>query len=105
MSSTGTARIEAQGSGFSCDSIRGLAQRTHVLRSGPDGVAWELWLRGPLPEHVGLVAGLWAGDADSAESRHRLIADGELWLMFNLGPPQRVVEMDGSTTGVGAVYR
>ena len=50
-----------------------------------------------------MVAGLWAGDADTLESRHRLIPDGELWLMFNLGPPQRVVEREG--TGSGAVYR
>jgi AraC-like DNA-binding protein len=51
---------------------------------------------------VGLVAGLWAGDADTRESRHQLIPDGELWLMFNLGPPQRVVEVDG--TGIGPIY-
>jgi AraC-like DNA-binding protein len=62
-----------------------------------------LWLRTPLPEHTGLVAGLWAGDADTREARHRLIPDGEVWLMFNLGPPQRVVEADGA--GFGEVYR
>ena len=51
-------------------------------------------LRASLAEHAGLVAGLWAGDAESEHARHRLIPDGELWLMFNLGPPQRVVQLD-----------
>jgi AraC-like DNA-binding protein len=77
--------------------------RTQVYRGTPNGMAWELWLRTPLPEHRGLVAGLWAGDADTLESRHRLIPDGELWLMLNLGPPQRVVDVE--CLAAGAVYR
>jgi AraC-like DNA-binding protein len=70
--------------------------RTRALRGVSDGRAWELWLRTPLPEHAGLVAGLWAGDADSDFARHRLLASGELWLMFNLGPPQIVLDPDGA---------
>jgi AraC-like DNA-binding protein len=73
--------------------------RTRVLRGLSDGAGWELWLRTPLPEHAGLVAGLWAGDADSEFARHRLLPSGEMWLMFNLGPPQLVVEPDGTKPG------
>jgi AraC-like DNA-binding protein len=77
--------------------------RTRVLRGPAEGLAWELWLRSPLPEHAGLIAGLWAGDADSDHACHRLLPSGELWLMFNLGPPQLVLEPDGA--GPGQVYR
>jgi AraC-like DNA-binding protein len=77
--------------------------RTRAIRGCTKGVAWELWLRAPMPEHAGLLAGLWAGDADSDSSRHRLIPDGEMWLMFNLGPPQRVNEVNGA--GRGQIYR
>ena len=69
--------------------------RTRVLRGISNGRSWELWLRTPLPEHAGLIAGLWAGDSDSDYARHRLIASGELWLMFNLGPPQLVLDPEG----------
>jgi AraC-like DNA-binding protein len=77
--------------------------RTRVLRGCNGGVAWELWLRAPAPEFGGLIAGLWAGDGDSDFARHRLIPDGELWLMFNLGPPQRVIGTDAA--GPGEVFR
>jgi AraC-like DNA-binding protein len=79
----------------------GWQSRTRVLRGCTEGVAWELWLRTPLPEHASLVAGLWAGDADSDYARHRLLPSGEMWLMFNLGPPQLVVEPNGASQ----VYR
>jgi AraC-like DNA-binding protein len=103
MSSINTARTRSVDNGLSSRSDVGPAQRTQVFRGDADGPAWELWLRTPLRKHVGLVAGLWAGDVDSLESRHRLIPDGEMWLMFNLGPPQRVVPLDGS--GSGPVFR
>jgi AraC-like DNA-binding protein len=77
--------------------------RTRVIRGNSDGVAWELWLRTPLAEHASQIAGFWAGDADSDYARHRLLPSGEMWLMFNLGPPQRVVGADGA--GPGQVYR
>src|ERR1700733_13935429 len=80
-------------------------ERTHWFCSGLDGPTWEMWWRSPLPEHAELVAGLWAGDSDASESRHRLIPDGELWLMFNLGPPQRVVSVDSAAPLAVAVYR
>jgi AraC-like DNA-binding protein len=103
MSSPRVAETRPVNGDFAQELCRQRNERTRVLRSGPETVAWELWLRTALPEHVGLVAGLWAGDADTGESRHRLIPDGELWLMFNLGPPQRVVAVDG--TGTGAIHR
>ena len=76
--------------------------RTVVLRE-QNPVPWELWLRAPPPALAGLVAGLWAGDAESEFARHRLVPSRELWLMFNLGPPQRVVEVGG--LGSGQVVR
>jgi AraC-like DNA-binding protein len=103
MSSSRAAETNTVNDGLTSEAAHQHRPRTRVYRSGPEGVTWELWLRTPLPEHTGLVAGLWAGDADTLESRHRLIPDGELWLMFNLGPPQRVVEVDGA--GTGPVYR
>jgi AraC-like DNA-binding protein len=77
--------------------------RTLVLRERTGPVSWELWLRKPPPALSGLVAGLWAGDADSDFARHRLLPSGELWVMFNLGPPQRVIEVGG--TGCGQLVR
>ncbi len=103
MSSVRATKIRAIGNEFASELADQHSPRTQVFRSGPDGVAWELWLRTPLPEQIGLVAGLWAGDADSLEARHRLIPDGEIWVMFNLGPPQRVVEVNRA--GPGEVYR
>lgn len=70
--------------------------RTRVLRQR-SGEAWELWLREPPPPLVGLVAGLWAGDGEASYARHRVLPNGELALMFNLGPPQRLVELGGSS--------
>lgn len=77
--------------------------RTVVLREQTGPVTWELWLRSPPPELSGLIAGLWAGDADSKFARHQTLPSAESWLMFNLGPPQRVVEMGG--IGRSDVYR
>jgi AraC-like DNA-binding protein len=71
------------------------AARTQVLR-GPDSAPWELWRRTPLPALGGRVAGLWAGRSIAPGARHRLLPNGELWLMFHLGPGQRLVECDGS---------
>ncbi len=72
--------------------------RTRLLRPPPgDGPSWELWLRDPLPGLAHMIVGLWAGDADADSAYHRTVPDGELSLMFNLGPPQRVVEPDGRT--------
>lgn len=74
-----------------------------VLRGEAEGVRWELWLREPPAELRGLVAGLWAGDADSPTACHRALPNGELWLMVNLGPAQRVVDPNGS--GAAEVVR
>jgi AraC-like DNA-binding protein len=65
--------------------------RTQVLRGQSAGVRWELWLRTPPAGFAGQVAGLWAGDADASFARHRQLPSGELWLMFNVGPPQRLL--------------
>jgi AraC-like DNA-binding protein len=69
--------------------------RTSVLRSGPDESGWELWRRNPAPALRGIVAGLWAGGTASGTARHRVLPNGEVNLMFHLGPAQRAVESDG----------
>src|SRR5262245_64052815 len=74
------------------------AARTSVLR-GPVEVPWEMWRRTPPPRLAGFVAGLWAASAIYAGARHRLLPNGELWLMFHLGPSQRLVERDGAPCG------
>ena len=79
------------------------ASRTTVLRNAPGDLAWELWLRTPAPGLTDLVAGLWAGDADATSASHRLLPNGELWVMFNLGPPQRVITDDAGAEG--EIYR
>jgi AraC-like DNA-binding protein len=72
------------------------AMRTRVTRSGPDEPgSWEFWQRTPPPALAGLVASLWAGDAEQAVARHRILPNGELMLMFHLGPTQRLTELDG----------
>jgi AraC-like DNA-binding protein len=69
--------------------------RTSVLRSGPDESGWELWRRNPAPALRAIVKGLWAGGTASGTSRHRVLPNGEVSLMFHLGPVQRAVECDG----------
>jgi AraC-like DNA-binding protein len=69
------------------------------MRGRSNGVAWELWLRAPPPELLGLLAGTWAADADSSHARHRMLPNGELWLTFNLGPPQHILDLDGTVPG------
>ena len=70
--------------------------RTRVLRSAPgDTAPWELWERPPPPSMRGLVAGLWAGSSARPVARHRTLPNGELSLMFHLGPTQRLLELDG----------
>ena len=70
--------------------------RTLVLRSAPgDAQPWELWERPPPASLRGLVAGLWAGSSARAVARHRTMPNGELTLMFHLGPTQRLLELDG----------
>jgi len=76
------------------------AVRTRVLR-GPREHPWELWRRMPLPVMRGLVAGLWAGRSVQPGARHRLLPNGELWLMVHLGPGQRMVECDGAPRDEG----
>jgi AraC-like DNA-binding protein len=70
--------------------------RTRVVRSGPDESFWEWWERTPSPSLAGLVAGSWAGDAEQAIARHRTLPNGELMLLFHLGPGQRLTERDGA---------
>ncbi len=77
--------------------------RTRVVREPPGESAWEMWVRTPPSALAGYVASLWAGDADAPYACHRVLPNGELMLMFNLGPPQRVVEGGGSARG--AVHR
>jgi AraC-like DNA-binding protein len=70
--------------------------RTRVLRSAPgDAETWELWERRPAESLRGLVAGLWAGSSPRPRTRHRALPNGELLLMFHLGPAQRLLELDG----------
>jgi AraC-like DNA-binding protein len=70
--------------------------RTRVLRSAAgDAQPWELWERTPLPSLRGLVAGLWAGSSVRPVARHRTLPNGELSLMFHLGPTQRMLELGG----------
>jgi AraC-like DNA-binding protein len=69
--------------------------RTRVLR-GTEDSPWELWRRSPPPRLAGYLAGLWAARAVGSGARHRLLPNGELWLMFHLGPPQQLVERDGT---------
>jgi AraC-like DNA-binding protein len=84
-------------------TIEPYPRRTQLLRGHSHGTWWELWLRTPPPGCASLVAGLWAGDADAPSARHRQLPNGELWLMFNLGPPQRFLRAD--ETGSGQVIR
>ena len=94
MSRVRTAVVDDSGSlaAGPCDP------RTRVMRSPPgERPSWELWLREPLPGLRDLIVGLWAGDADADSAHHRTVPDGELALMFNLGPPQRVIAPDGTT--------
>jgi AraC-like DNA-binding protein len=65
------------------------------MRSAPGGPSWELWRREPHPALRAVVAGLWAGGGEPAGSRHRVLPNGELMMMFHVGPPQRAVESDG----------
>src|SRR5262245_29474092 len=70
--------------------------RTRLLRSAPgDAEPWELWERAPSAAMRGLVAGLWAGRSARRVARHRTLPNGELLLMFHLGPTQRLLELDG----------
>ncbi|MGH9368838.1 MAG: helix-turn-helix domain-containing protein [Thermoanaerobaculia bacterium] len=73
--------------------------RTRVLRGCHDGAAWELWLRQPPPALAHLFRQLWAGDSQGGPARHRSVPDGELWLEFNLGVPQRVTGARGQPDG------
>jgi AraC-like DNA-binding protein len=69
--------------------------RTRVLRGGPGEPAWELWERTPPAPLAGFVAGLWAGTSSGEIARHRTLPNGELMLMFHLGPSQRLLELGG----------
>ncbi len=69
--------------------------RTVVIRSAADEPRWELWRRTPHPALREIVAGLWAGGIEEAGARHRVLPNGELLLMFHLGPPQRAIETAG----------
>lgn len=83
-------------SGTSLEATAGA--RTRVTRSDPDAPPaerWEMWQRTPPPGLQGLIAGLWAGDADQAVARHQMLPNGELMLMFHLGPTQRLTELGG----------
>src|SRR5262249_60252341 len=66
------------------------------LRRGPgDAGPWGLGERPPPAAMRGLVAGLWAGSSARPVARHRAMPNGELLLMFHLGPSQRLLELDG----------
>lgn len=69
--------------------------RTRVLRGESDGAPWELWQRRPAPAHAGRVLGLWAGLSPAPLARHRVLPNGEITLMFHVGPGQRLAERDG----------
>lgn len=72
------------------------SRRTRYACSGPGEPWWEWWERAPSPPLAGLVAGFWAGDAEEAVARHRTLPNGELMLLFHLGPGQRLTECDGA---------
>jgi len=73
--------------------------RTRVVHEQPGEPRWELWLRAPHPVLAGKVSGLWAGDAEAPGAHHRALPNGELWVMFNLGPSQRVNGLAGAGDG------
>ncbi len=77
--------------------------RTRVVRAPPGESAWEMWVRRPPPPLAGYVSALWAGDAETSYARHRMLPNGEMMVMFNLGMPQRLVE--GGGAGCGEIYR
>ncbi len=53
-------------------------------------------MREPALPLARLVAGFWGGAVAQPGGRHRTLPNGELLLMFHLGPPQRAVERDGA---------
>src|SRR5437870_36331 len=77
--------------------------RTQVIHERSGEPRWELWLRTPPPALAGKVFGLWAGDAEATSAHHRALPNGELWVMFNLGPSQRVTGLSGA--GDGRIHR
>jgi len=73
-------------------------RRTRVFRGAiGEGAAWELWQRTPSRALTGRVIGLWAGLSPLPLARHRVLPNGELSLMFHVGPGQRLAERDGVT--------
>lgn len=78
------------------------SQRTRVMRGRgqKEDLPWEMWRRAPLPELRGLVLGLWAGLTGRALAKHRVLPNGEVMLMFHLGPAQRLTEQDGAASDV-----
>jgi AraC-like DNA-binding protein len=67
--------------------------RTRLVRVGNERPS-ELWQREPHPVLRGMVLELWAGLA-ADPCRHRVLPNGEVCVMFHLGPPQHLVERDG----------
>jgi AraC-like DNA-binding protein len=58
-----------------------------------------MWVRTPPPALADHVLSLWGGDAEAPYACHRMLPNGEVMVMFNLGPPQRVVTGGGAACG------
>lgn len=71
------------------------AARTRVQRGAPPGMKWEMWRRTPLPALRNAVIELWAGFEPGSSARHRVLPNGEVSLMLQIGAAQRLVEHDG----------
>jgi AraC-like DNA-binding protein len=87
-------------------AARRVSERTRLLRGPAEGPSWELWERTPPAAFAGLVAGFFAGASELGVSRHRLLPNGELLFMFDLGPGQRLTELGGRAcrTSLGGAF-
>jgi AraC-like DNA-binding protein len=54
-----------------------------------------MWNRTPVPALRGAVIELWAGYEPGSQARHRVLPNGEVSLMLQIGAAQRLVEHDG----------
>jgi AraC-like DNA-binding protein len=76
-------------------SLPSTAARTRVMRGPSPGMEWEMWRRTPPPALGGAVIELWAGFEPGSPARHRVLPNGEVSLMLQIGAAQRLVEHDG----------
>ena len=55
-----------------------------------------MWRRTPLPALRSAVIELWAGYEPGSHARHRVLPNGEVSLMLQIGAAQRLIEHDGA---------